>query len=155
MINAIKLAPLYAENAETVASLHARCFDRAWSFKDFRRFAGAGGHCSLVALRENELAGFIVVRIADCEADILTLGVDPNQRRHGIASAFLNQILDELALRGVRSLFLEVGIDNHAACKLYERIGFRPVGERTAYYHTKEGRQDALIMRLDLQATKA
>jgi ribosomal-protein-alanine N-acetyltransferase len=63
----------------------------------------------------------------------------------------MGKAIDVARERGAHSLFLEVGADNPAALALYERIGFRPVGRRVAYY-SRGGRVavDAIVMRLAL-----
>jgi [ribosomal protein S18]-alanine N-acetyltransferase len=53
--------------------------------------------------------------------------------------------------RGARALFLEVGVDNAAACALYRQLGFGERGRRHGYYARREApAQDALILRCAL-----
>jgi ribosomal-protein-alanine N-acetyltransferase len=49
-------------------------------------------------------------------------------------------------------MFLEVRPSNPAGLSLYEQKGFSVVGQRPGYYRSAEGREDAIVMRLDLQA---
>ena len=39
---------------------------------------------------------------------------------------------------------------NPAGIRLYQRNGFEIVGERPGYYRSDEGRENALVMKLDL-----
>jgi ribosomal protein S18 acetylase RimI-like enzyme len=44
---------------------------------------------------------------------------------------------------------LEVMDGNDTAISLYQRLGFKPVAKRKAYYKTEQGIFDALVMRID------
>jgi ribosomal-protein-alanine N-acetyltransferase len=47
-------------------------------------------------------------------------------------------------------MFLEVRPSNPAGLSLYEKRGFRVVGERPDYYRSDQGRENAIVMMLDL-----
>lgn len=66
---------------------------------------------------------------ASCPARIISVAVDPACQRAGIGSRLLETALARL--RGLRCgcVRLEVRPDNQAARRLYERFGFRRVGE--------------------------
>ena len=63
-------------------------------------------------------------------------------------------LLDALQAQGRRlglgMLWLEVRHSNRRARALYLRRGFAEVGLRRAYYPAAGGREDAVVMRLDL-----
>ena len=54
--------------------------------------------------------------------------------------------------RGIRDAFLEVRRSNKGAIALYHELGFECVGQRRGYYQAHEGREDALVYRLELGA---
>ena len=145
-----KLAQLAAKDAESLARLHARCFDKPWSANDFRRFATWPPYFGLTAWRSGESSGIIVVSMAGTDSDILSFCVDPAFRRRGIASTLIRRLSFDIARLGVETLFLEVGIGNAAAVALYRGHGFEDCGRRPGYYDTPAGPQDALVMRLSL-----
>lgn len=146
----VNILPLKAEDAECVAALHAQCFEQSWSTEDFQRFPASQTHLGFTAWTGKTLTGIILAHYAAGEAEILTFCVAPGHRRRGIASELLQCLFEALVRLGVETLFIEVGAGNEAACGLYERHGFRMVGQRPAYYRNTEGREDALIMRRDL-----
>ena len=64
-------------------------------------------------------------------------------------------MLDALALwsrtLGAQWLWLEVRVGNRRAQRIYERHGYRRVGERKGYYPAAQGaREDAIVMSLKL-----
>jgi len=88
--------------------------------------------------------GFVLVRVAADEAEILTLAVSPGARRRGLGTALVVAAMASAAVRGARTMFLEVSERNAPARALYEAAGFRMAGRRRAYY--PDG-ADALVLR--------
>jgi ribosomal protein S18 acetylase RimI-like enzyme len=60
----------------------------------------------------------------------LSMGVLPAHRGRGIGTALLGELMERARERRLSGLSLSVERDNPAA-RLYERAGFRPVGEAT------------------------
>jgi ribosomal-protein-alanine N-acetyltransferase len=85
------------------------------------------------------------------EATLLNVAVDPRWQRKGLAHALLIDAIRRLVLRGVSRCLLEVRAGNRAAIALYERLGFERDGLRRNYYPADNGREDALLMSLQIQ----
>lgn len=75
---------------------------------------------------------------------IYSLAVDGTCRRQKIGQKLMAAMLDGLAERGVRRVYLEVEQSNAAAIGLYERLGFRTIGTLPDYYG--EGRAGVHMM---------
>lgn len=86
------------------------------------------------------------------QADIQTIAVSPDSRRHGIGRALMNALMAEARDRGATELFLEVRDDNPSAQRLYDSLGFERIAVRPQYYQP-DG-VDAIIMRLMIPAPK-
>lgn len=82
-------------------------------------------------------------------AQIMTVGVLPASRRHGIGREIVRHLLAKARQQGSDEVLLEVRVDNDAAQKLYETEGFSLMGRRRGYYDN--GRVDAITMRLGLK----
>ena len=52
--------------------------------------------------------------------------------------------------RGAERVYLEVRPSNPAAIALYHSEGFNEIGRRPRYYPAKDGREDAIVMALEL-----
>lgn len=138
-----------AATAARLAGLHAGAFAAPWDAAAFEALLGQAG---VFAIEAPE--GFILIRSVADEAEILTLAVDPAARRRGVGARLVREGAAEAAARGATRLFLEVADDNPAALALYARAGFTEAGRRRGYYARPEGgRQDALILALNLPAT--
>ena len=72
----------------------------------------------------------------------MNIAVDPSLRRHGYASALLEEMLRRAGPE--QPFTLEVRTSNASAIALYERFGFRSAGTRPRYYH--DTGEDAMIM---------
>ncbi len=127
-----------------LADLHERCFDtpRPWCAEEF-----------LALLKDSSVflltvdTGFVLGRAASGEAELLTLAVDPDQRRRGAGTALLAAFEREARDRSSDTAFLEVSVANTAARALYEAAGYTESGLRPKYYRRADGiRVDAIVM---------
>ncbi|MBY6242118.1 GNAT family N-acetyltransferase [Methylosinus sp. Sm6] len=149
------IRPLGAEHADDCARLHAASFAFPWSKIDFESMLTdphvlADGAFNEKLLKD-EVGGMALSRLLPPDAEILTFAVDPKRRGAGLGRALLAAHLTNLERGGARLIFLEVGEDNAAALKVYERLGFKTIGRRENYYKRPSGeRQAALTMRCEL-----
>ena len=135
-------------DAARMANIHAQSFHKGWDAEDM----GAHIQKDLCFGFGRPLDGFIILSSAADQAEILTIAVDPSERRRGIARALLEICETELVDNGVDTLFLEVAEDNEAAIKFYKGAGFEPIGRRPAYYKREMGRVAAITYRKRLAA---
>lgn len=131
--------------ARDLAQLHARAFadqGRSWSAAEFAALLAAPECCLSCEPR-----GFALSRVIADEAELLVLASDPAHRRQGVAMAQLRAVELAAARCGARRQFLEVAVDNAAACALYAKAGYAPIGRRAGYYARPGGvRVDALVL---------
>ena len=142
------LRPITPGDAGALAAVHALALDEPWPEAAFEALMPGPGVFGYAVTLPDALAGFCIARSVVDEAEILTLAVAPASRRQGVARAVLRSCIDTASLGGARSMFLEVAADNHGALGLYVQAGFIQVGRRPAYYATRSGPVDALILRL-------
>jgi len=143
-------------DASEIAAIHAQSFTHGWSAEEFASLLDQSTVICLCARRVGVLGaqrtvGFILVRVAADEAEILTLAVLPAGRRRGTGRRLVEDAVRRLYRGRIESLFLEVDENNRAAVSLYRRLGFSQVGHRTGYYPEPGGAATALVMRLQLR----
>ncbi len=136
----VSVAP--ESDLSALARIHAASFSEMWSENTLRDMLKMSGTAAF-----STADGFVMVRIAADEAEILTLAVRPEARGKGQAAALVSVASAYAHGLGARAMFLEVKTSNTPARALYDRFGFREAGRRRAYYG---GREDALILRVDL-----
>ncbi|MEP6844329.1 MAG: ribosomal protein S18-alanine N-acetyltransferase [Pseudolysinimonas sp.] len=127
----------------------------AWSRDSMRAELGSRHGYYLVAERESQhpdaaIAGYagLLAPTGSGQADIQTIAVAPEARRHGLGRALMVALLDEARTRQAAEVFLEVRADNPSAQALYLLLGFDQIAVRPRYYQP-DG-VDAHIMRLGL-----
>ena len=124
-----------------IANLHKLCFpEKPWVASDFADLKKSG--CEIIVSQN----GFAVWRTVADEAEIITIGVAPEARRNGIASAMLTIIEKNIKNQNVKKIFLEVASTNIAGKNLYKNNGYKTVGIRPKYYDGI----DAILMEKDL-----
>lgn len=101
---------------------------------------------TIAAFERGAPTGFVLAQAAADQAEILTFAVDPARQRHGTGRALLGALEAELARRGTRALYLDVGEDNNAALALYRGAGFAETTRRRDYYAHPSGSRDAIVM---------
>jgi len=143
-----EIRPVTPFDLELVAALHAACFSEGWTAASIGALLAGPGAFGLLAASDGEPAGFILVRPAADEAEILSLAVLPAWRRRGLGRRLLAAALERLVAAGTRRLLLEVAEDNVAARKLYQAAGLIPVGRRPGYYRSAGGATAALVLAL-------
>lgn len=84
------------------------------------------------------------------EAHLMNLCVHTRYWRQGVGRHLLRHWIARMISQGVSELSLEVRSSNGAARVLYESEGFEAQGKRPDYYQAPQGREAALIMKLDL-----
>lgn len=142
-------------HAPAMAAAHAQAFATSWREDEFEDLLDGEGIYGFLATDDTPL-GVILCRIAADQVEVLTVGVVPAARRHGVGEALVTAAMGIARVRQVAQAFLEVAVDNDAAISLYERLGFRRSGKRLYYYDRGEaGRVHALVMRLDLTSEPA
>ena len=109
---------------------------------------GGPGRHYLVAVHENQIVGYIGVWHNDEIVDILTLTVDPEFRRKGIARELLKRMIDWARNKKAVAMMLDMREGNVEAQSLYLDNGFVPISHRKDYYAPGVS---AVIMRKDLR----
>jgi len=136
-----------------LASMEKQLFsDSPWSMGQFKEeFAGVPKtRIFYVATdEENQIIGYagVLVVAAGVEADVLTVGVLPQNQKQGIATAFMQRLEDWSLTKGAPAMMLEVAIGNDPAIALYEKLGYSNISTRRDYYGPG---LDAFVMRKEL-----
>lgn len=132
-----------------LSSLHSACFAEGWSKDAFADLVSVRNVTALIATRQAVGAvGYILIRCAADEAEIISLGVVPDARRTGVAGKLLADAMARATNQGATSMFLEVAEDNDGARVFYRKHRFDEVGRRPGYYAGTGGPAiDAIVMR--------
>ena len=132
----------YADLPQVIA-IERRAFPAPWSLAMFvLELSKPAGIC-LAATEGSKIKGYMICSRYDTVWHIMNVAVDPDQRNHGIGTALIERLLEEVGDPNARYT-LEVRTSNTGAIRLYEHFGFRAAGMRRRYY--QDNGEDALIM---------
>jgi ribosomal-protein-alanine N-acetyltransferase len=143
------IRPLRNDDLDAVVAIETAAYPFPWTRGIFAECLRVGYACYGVSL-DSALAGYVIFNWAAGESHLLNLCVDPGRQGRGLGGLLLGQAIDRARAAGCDSMFLEVRPSNPAAAAMYRRRGFETVGRRPGYYRARDGREDAIVMRLGL-----
>jgi [ribosomal protein S18]-alanine N-acetyltransferase len=133
--------------------LDAVCFSESFRFdrRTMREFAEARG--AIVVIAEEglhvgkTLAGFVIVHLEGAATErygyVVSIDVAPELRRAGLGAQLLEQAERQVRAAGVGRMGLHVAVNNDAAIRFYERLGYGRAGVAKRFY--REAGLDGLI----------
>lgn len=111
-------------------ALDVVCFERPFRFTRgaMRRFAEAKKARVVIAEGGEALVGFVILHVEGGgdgrKGYVITLDVEPGQRRRGIARVLMREVERQAGVDGCTALVLHVYAGNDAAIRFYETAGF-------------------------------
>lgn len=126
----VRIVPMSAEHLPALAQLEAVCFADPWSEEALQEELSNPCAHFLVALCEDDVAGYLGCHHVAGEGFVTNIAVCPACRRRGIGRALIEAALAEPITR----LALEVRASNSAAIALYRSLGFTEDGIRPRFY---------------------
>ena len=130
-----------------IITVERRAFPTPWSLAMFvLELSKPSGIC-LAAWRSGppagRLRGYLICSRYDTVWHVMNVAVDPDERRQGIATALLTDLMARVDDPDARYT-LEVRRSNRGAIALYDRLRFRSAGLRRRYY--ADNGEDAVVM---------
>jgi ribosomal-protein-alanine N-acetyltransferase len=142
-------ADLVKADIPDLVALEKLCFSVPWSAKQYETVFGNDPFQVFGVRQDGELVSYLTLYAAAWEMEILNIATHPAHRRKGHAQHLLSHVLHLCREMGIKRGYLEVRRSNVPAQSLYRAFGFEEVGVRRRYY--PDNREDAIIMRLDLE----
>ena len=144
-----RFRPMRAIDLEGVAAIECHIYTHPWTIGNFRDSLDAGYSCWVLE-SDGALTGYGVLMMGIDEAHLLNLSIARARQREGLGGLLLDFYIGRARDMGARAMFLEVRPSNLAGRSLYRRAGFRELAMRRNYYPAVTGREDAILMGLDL-----
>jgi ribosomal-protein-alanine acetyltransferase len=120
-----------------------------WTRSMFETSLASSDECWVLMI-DGEIAGYAIVSYILDEAHLLNICIHPNYFRQGLGRKLLQYLIARALDKRKNVFFLEVRISNQSAIDLYFSEGFNEVGVRPNYYPAKSGKEDAVLMTLEL-----
>ena len=145
----IRLRRMTADDLPSVLAIEEQNYNFPWSEGIFKDCFRAGYNC-WVCEEMDRVLGYSIVSIAVGEAHILNISVDPSEQGQGIGRKMLENLIEVARSKRAETVFLEVRPSNIGALTLYQKLGFNEIGVRKDYYPAENGREDALMLALQI-----
>lgn len=149
-MGAIAFRSMTLEDLDVVMLNEEAAYPIPWSRAIFEQSMDSKNHC-IVMLYDGSVAGHAVVSSVVDEFHLLNLCVNPEVQGKGLGRNMLAHLIRKARADDLALFFLEVRVSNKVAIELYRSEGFNEVGLRPNYYPAAEGREDALLMTMQLQ----
>lgn len=122
----------------------------AWTPENYRSSLRAGYWSRVLCAGDRVVAVCVAMDGVD-EIHLLNIAVARDWHGQGLALALLQALYGRCVHQRAQALWLEVRPSNARARALYQREGFVDIGVRKHYYPAESGREDALVMRREIQ----
>lgn len=146
-----RLVPMSAGHLPSVLDIEKRSYAFPWTEGNFRDSLNAGYSCWVVESSFMDVMGYALMSMAAGEAHILNLCIAPEYQGQGMGRNLLLHLIARAWEMHTKLLLLEVRRSNAAAQALYLAQGFKPLGVRRDYYPAQGGREDAIVLGLELE----
>ena len=143
------LRAMTPDDLEKVVLLENEAYEFPWTFGIFRDCLRAGYECWVLASAKSVL-GYSILSVAAGEAHLLNVCIARAQQGSGHGTRLVRRMIDLARWHHAERMFLEVRPTNTRAVALYDHIGFNEIGRRPNYYPAKRGREDAIVMAIEL-----
>lgn len=144
----MRLRKMRSSDLSGVMAIERASYQFPWEEDIFKDCFKANYNCWVCAEDDNVL-GYCILSMAVGEAHVLNICVSPAEQGQGIGRKMLEHLI-ETARGQAETMFLEVRPSNTVAIALYQDMGFNEIGIRKGYYEAENGREDAIMLALQI-----
>ena len=134
---------------ERILEIERKSFDKPWSEFHFREeFTKPEISINWVYMQDAVVLAYLFGWMVEDEYHLNNIAVDADYRKQGIGKKLMKKMIEFVTKSDGQNILLEVMHENSSAIRLYEKMGFKVVGDRKDYY-TKG--QHAICFNLELK----
>ena len=140
----MKIQRMTPQHLDGALKIENECFSHPWTRENLENELNNPTSVFYAALENDGVIGYIGMSTVIDEGYIFNVAVTESQRKKGIGSALISEIVTYCKKNGFMFVTLEVRQSNQKAISLYSHFGFIKVGERKSYYRDPE--ENAILM---------
>lgn len=150
----LRLHAMQPADLDAVMAVERAAYAFPWTRENFASSLASGylAECLFDPQEARHLLGYYVVQPGVQEMHLLNITVAVPAQRRGWGRRLMQALCVRCVQHACPRLWLEVRVGNAGARALYEQLGFTQAGVRRGYYPAPGGREDAIVMGLDLSA---
>lgn len=137
------------DDLDTIIAIEESVYPFPWTRGIFFDCLNIGYLCWVLE-NDQKIIAYSVMSVAVGEAHLLTIVVPQDEQGKGYGKQMLDEMIRHAVNDNANTMYLEVRTSNKTAIQLYHQRGFNELGIRNNYYPAENGREDALILALDL-----
>ncbi|MCG6971118.1 MAG: ribosomal protein S18-alanine N-acetyltransferase [Gammaproteobacteria bacterium] len=141
--------PMEPGDLAQVMEIETSVYKFPWSRQIFKDCIRVGYSCQVVT-HHDDIAAYAVMSSGAGEAHLLNICVKQVLQGQGIGQYILHSMIELAREKNVHTIYLEVRPSNEVALGLYLKNGFNEIGTRKDYYPANRGREDALVLALNV-----
>jgi len=146
----LEIREFLESDLDQVMAIELESYPIPWSRSLFELSLKSADECWVIC-EGGALCGYAIISNVLDEAHLLNICISQKRARKGYGRNLLRYVIARAIAREAAMFFLEVRVSNSAAIDMYFSEGFNEVGVRPNYYPAKKGREDALLMTLELK----
>lgn len=144
----MRLRKMRSSDLPGVMAIERANYQFPWGEDIFKDCFKANYSC-WVCEEGDTILGYSILAMGVGEAHVLNICVAPDEQGQGIGRKMLENLI-ETARGRAETMFLEVRPSNTVAIGLYQNMGFNEIGIRKGYYEAENGREDAIMLALQI-----
>ena len=123
-----------------VYAIEEVCFQHPYRFtrRYMRQLVASRNSATWIAEQNTEMTGFAIVEWTEQASGVIayiaTIEVLPRFRQHGIGAELLRRLEGSANAERAIAIWLHVDMENAAAIRLYERLGYQSSGRAEHFY---------------------
>jgi ribosomal-protein-alanine N-acetyltransferase len=146
----LKYRDMTKQDLVVVTQIEQQANQFPWLLKHFESSLKSGHKAWVFYADDNEVLAYAIVQQILDEAHILNVCVKSSAQGQGYGNVVLDHVIDFSKSISANVILLEVRSSNHRAQGLYSKYGFNEMAVRKGYYPAEQGREDAILMGMDL-----
>ena len=131
------------EHLNEIKNILQEQFDEFWNADVLEKELENPHSTYIVAISNGKVVGYAGLWQPIDEGHITNIVTKKDERKNGIATKMLEELIQIAKNRKLNCVTLEVNVHNECAISLYKKFEFKEVGKRPKYYNNID---DALIM---------
>lgn len=117
-----------SDDHRACSEIDAHGYADYWGEPDFREYQKERDQVGMVAMLDDDVAGFVCYQFMREKVLVHRLAVHPDNRRAGVGTALINKLKDKLTTARRNSIHVTVGERDAAAIAFLRACGFLGIG---------------------------
>lgn len=146
-MNTLDFLEMNYSDLESIKDILIDEFDDFWSYTTLKDEFSSSTSKYFVIKKNNIVLGFCGIKIITDFAEIMNIVIKKDSRGLGLSNFLLENTISKCKELNLKSINLDVNVENTIAINLYKKYNFVKVGIRKKYYNNVS---DAILMTLNL-----